>query len=401
MSKDSTDFEYFDQFLNQTFGEGPIDPDNYSGEQIRKIRSIRERMRRINNPLKENGPTQVCDPELGPSDSSVRVSDPGIRPKEQTVGYQKSGKVSDRPEASPSGAHKNRLIGDEIALLVKTDFRKTLLRILLEHGDQVSSYAQLAQESGGKTFTVRKAMDCFEDQGILRKEVVRTAAYQGLKITLLLPEEKRKEYLKKLVSDQVSDGATAGVSNPVADPLLDREKNKNQSIRDKLLSWTDAQMAQWFPALHAANFRRANLIQVVEELERRCKSLELIPKSLEYAEWELANRKMLDKEGRPVGNPESYLYVSLINKGVYRRHPEYVDPQEQALKEELEREEKLKEQKRLLEEKAYQAWKDSLSEQDLEQLDEERKKNLFPPPKDVFLREKWKALQANPAQGSV
>lgn len=395
MSKDSSDFDYFDKFLDKTFGEGPIDPDNYSGDQIRKIHSIRERMRRINNPLQENGQIKDSDPDPALSDNSVRESDPSIRPKYQTVGYQKNTKVSDPLDNAKAGSHKNRLLTDEITMLAKTDFRKKLLRILLEHGDQVTSYSQLAQESKGKTYTVRKAMDCFEAQGVLQKEAVRTASYQGLQITLLLSEEKRKKYLEKLVSDQVSDRVSDPGVSSVSDPLLDRKKDKYQSIRDKLLSWTDKQMAEWFPSLFATNFRSANLKQAVEELEKRCKSLDLIPKSLEYAEWELAHGKMLDKEGKPVGNPESYVYVSLINKGVYRRHPEYVDPQEQAFKEEQERQEKLKEQQRLLEEQNFLDWKNSLDDQDLNRLDEERRSREFPLPKEAFLKEKWKSLTSS------
>lgn len=189
-------------------------------------------------------------------------------------------------------------------------------------------------------------------------------------------KQKRKHGQKIIFCgpiDEEKNTSTPPEWQPLSPSKRDRSlEDKNLSILDplveKLLSWTDEQMQEWYPHLFGEGFQSSQIHQIVNDLHTRCRSLDLIIKSLDYAEWELAHGKMVDKEGRVVGKPASYLFTSLKQQGHYRRPQGYVDPLEKALEEEKRRQEDLLKQREAIEEKVFQGWLDSLSDKDKEKL---------------------------------
>ena len=110
-------------------------------------------------------------------------------------------------------------------------------------------------------------------------------------------------------------------------PLLDRQI-KNLSIWQKeLLSLTRDECDIVWPSLLAVGFGPDQIRQIVEHRLRLDLPLDDIVGSLHSAEWEVAGGHF------PHTNKgvAAYLFVTLRTKGTYRRLPDYVSPEQQAL----------------------------------------------------------------------
>jgi hypothetical protein len=107
---------------------------------------------------------------------------------------------------------------------------------------------------------------------------------------------------------------------------------------------------------------------------------------LDHAEYELENNTMTDKEGNAVKDPCSYVFNSLAKHGYYRRPSGYISPEEQAemdAKKEAERLQKVAKEKK---EAQFEAWKENLSEEELNEILETKQQRG---PVDPWLRQYW------------
>ena len=109
--------------------------------------------------------------------------------------------------------------------------------------------------------------------------------------------------------------------------LLDRQI-KNLSVwENELLSLTRDECDILWPSLLAVGFGPNQIRQIVDHRLRLDQPLDDIMGSLHSAEWEVANGHFTQTNK----GVASYLFVTLRNKGTYRRLPDYVSPEQQAL----------------------------------------------------------------------
>lgn len=152
----------------------------------------------------------------------------------------------------------------------------------------------------------------------------------------------------------------------------------------KLLSLTDNDLEFYWPNLFRHGFTTHQIRQIVERLKKIDKSADLVLRSLDYAEWELEQGSMLDKDGNAVENPCSFVFNSLAKTGYYRRPKGYVSPEEQAeedrkaqaeaLKKKIEERERIeKEAREAKEREECKAWWESLGEEERRELEAQRK----------------------------
>ena len=88
--------------------------------------------------------------------------------------------------------------------------------------------------------------------------------------------------------------------------------------------------------------------------------------SLDHAEWELENGKMVDREGQSVADPCSWVFRSLARTGYYRKPKGYVSPEEQAAKDAEETARAVLVATQKSEQAQFEAWKAGLSQEALE-----------------------------------
>ncbi|MFA7454874.1 MAG: hypothetical protein WCZ10_10475 [Desulfobulbaceae bacterium] len=378
--------EAFKAQLVAIYGEGPIDPDNFDLKKKKTWDRIAERARALAVGL-PSGLSERSDGSDRRSDGSDRLADPHNRPVEQTHIADGQTHIAD-----PLFQGYAILIeSGETETIASTPTRRKLLRYLLEKGNQITSYSRINNDLGISLGTLRLALDCFENKGILCRETIRLASLQGMKISILLSSEKKQAIIADLMTDPTSR-PTEQTS------LIDRSRSEDLSIRERLLKMSQQDLKAQFPHLVKAGFGTSSLRQVLESLERADRSQDLVHRSLEYAEWELEHGKMTDKEGRPVARPAQWVFQSLARAGAYRRPEGYVDPIEKALQEEERRLQQLKAK----EEEVFQLWRKSLSEDQMSRWDKERKTEAeFPMPMEVFLREKWKTGLVGNREGAA
>lgn len=91
---------------------------------------------------------------------------------------------------------------------------------------------------------------------------------------------------------------------------------------------TGLELADVCPNLHAAGFTEVHLKRITAALTKQDIDTSHVWTGLRYAEWELANGKMVDKTGGPIASPVDWVYKSLISDGTYRIPKGYVSPTE-------------------------------------------------------------------------
>jgi hypothetical protein len=122
---------------------------------------------------------------------------------------------------------------------------------------------------------------------------------------------------------------------PVVSILKEEIDRENLSIfsqcptTERLLeALSEADIAFYWPALAQSGFGTHQIRQILQSLRKITMSAVHVMRGLTYANWELENGLMRDKEGQAVANPCSYVFMSLARNGCYRRPAGYVDPAE-------------------------------------------------------------------------
>jgi hypothetical protein len=185
----------------------------------------------------------------------------------------------------------------------------------------------------------------------------------------------------------------------VSHPPLNKEIN-NLSIKDKLMSWKNEDLKDWYPLLYQSGFKAHSLHQMVELMDKRSRDLELVITSLDHIEWEMGNGGVKNGKGQPVEGVPGYFFKTMTeHSGFYRQPKGYVDPREAELLRTKEKLKKIEEEKAALEKKEFELWKSSLSNDDIEKYETLRKTEAtggFAEPLDAFLKRKWREENGRP-----
>ena len=244
--------------------------------------------------------------------------------------------------------------------------------------DYIISRQTVARSLQLTEISVKRYFTEFADMGFFRKETYRHGICQGIRLFLV---QSQCQAFKKNdpTHDPTDDPTIAPTSDPT--PLNVDRKKENLSI---FLS--PERIATTWPNLARAGFSREQLNQIAQALSELGKSTDKVLQSLDHAEWELEQGKMIDKDGQPVADPCSWVFRSLARTGYYRRPKGYVSPEEQAAKD-AEEEAKVVTVARQSAEKAqFEAWRDGLSPDELS----DAMRGHPGGPKDAWLKSVWK-----------
>jgi hypothetical protein len=172
--------------------------------------------------------------------------------------------------------------------------------------------------------------------------------------------------------------------------LPGEEVDEDKKTASPFADFTDAFLSLVWPRAFEAGFRQEELARVVQARITLGKPLDrdMVAVSLDRADWELEKFGCLSDlaSGEKVRNPQAYLFTALARWGVLRPHPEYVSREEELAAQAHKELENRREAKKLLEEKLFAAWRDSL---DASALDDVMRG--FPGgPREVWLKNHWR-----------
>ncbi len=280
----------------------------------------------------------------------------------------------DNPETTPDAGVRLQPIRPQLYDQL-TDKQKTVLHFLVLKRPQIIRYIDIAKLTGISEGSVRTIISRFKKLNILESRFARMGNCQGMKITLnedvvrSLPFFKQTTPVTNPEHDPVTnpDGDKRTLEQPLEHSKKDR-KNTSLSILEKLQKLTDDDIRFFYPSLHQAGFGVSQIHQVIDRLEKIDRPLDKIFQSLDHAEWELENDAMLDKNGNRVQDPCSYVFNSLARTGYYRRPKGYESPDERALKDQEEEARALQEAQRKKEMAAFEAWRGSLSQEEMDTI---------------------------------
>lgn len=233
--------------------------------------------------------------------------------------------------------------------LIRTKNQKQLFAFLSEHPNITTTYNGLSTLLGLKKNTVRDALGVFEKLGLLTKEAVLDPGNgMVLKIRMTSAKTPDRNSLPKQSTETVDQG-----------PLMKIDRRENLSISQKRIEMT-------WPTLAAAGFGVHQLEQVEKALQELGKPTDKIVQSLDHAEWELENGRMVDKTGVPVADPCSWVFRSLARNGYYRKPSGYISSEEQALLDAEETAKSLLTTRQRVEKAQFEAWKAGLTAEEHE-----------------------------------
>lgn len=171
---------------------------------------------------------------------------------------------------------------------------------------------------------------------------------------------------------------------------IDREdlsisRARARDPREVLLALTDEDITFFWPNLARVDFRKAQIVQIVEKLETLGTPVDDVRKSLDHADYELGAGPLNDARGNPVADPRSYIFHAIAKTGYYRRPPGYVSAQEQAELDAAEEARRVAKARAEREDAEFHAWRTGLDPETVQTLLEGRRG-----PEEVWLRAKWR-----------
>ncbi len=110
--------------------------------------------------------------------------------------------------------------------------------------------------------------------------------------------------------------------------LIDDQPAEPKKAKPRQATLAGLELADVCPNLFAAGFTEVHLKRITAALTKQDIDTSHVWTGLRYAEWELANGKMVDKTGVPIASPVDWVYKSLISDGTYRIPKGYVSPTE-------------------------------------------------------------------------
>lgn len=184
--------------------------------------------------------------------------------------------------------------------------------------------------------------------------------------------------------------------NPAPSFLTEKTDRKNLSVFSgendsrtaivRLESLTEEDVFFHWPNLTKSGFGTCQIRQILARLFQVGIGAENLAQGLTYAEWELEQGTMRDKNGEPVANPLNWFFSSLARTGYYRRPQGYISLQEQAEIDAAKEYERLKKAREIHKKSAFEAWRSGLSPEEKNAIAEPGNR-AFPMPEDTALRQ--------------
>ncbi len=269
--------------------------------------------------------------------------------------------------------------------LCMTDTQAKVLAFLVRTRVEVIKYEELSQALDIPYGTVRWAVAKLEKERFLAKRKFRKGRIQGISVTL--NEAVCQDFMQKRMQVDSSIHTATPMQHsfyhthshtneltlkhtlPSAHeiPLLKKER-KEDSFSLKLLALTDEDLAFHYPHLHQTGFGADQIRQILERLAKVNKSAERLFDSLEYAEWELGQGPIMDKDSKAVENPCAFVFTALAKTGYYRRPKGFVSEEELAAQEAEERLETSRRARERKEAAEFETWKAGLSPEEKDSI---------------------------------
>lgn len=237
-------------------------------------------------------------------------------------------------------------------------------------GPHITDKTILSEKLGIAPFTVRNILIRLTQLGLIeRKRIGQGMFLQAISKT----SDEAISTTKMLYQEVVPLGCT-------------KKYNQDSSLKidRKSLSISLGTLQTSWPTLARAGFGLEQIEQIHAALAQLGKSLDRIVQGLDHAEWELAEGKMLDKQGQPVADPCAWVYRSLASQGYYRRPAGYVSAEEQAERDAIEEAKSLTRTRENARQERFRAWLQSLSG--------DEKENVLAGrigPEEAWLKKEW------------
>lgn len=269
--------------------------------------------------------------------------------------------------------------------------QKRLAAYLLDNGEHITNYAVITKESGIPYGSVRSALNKFVTHGWVEKSPWGSGVNRAIRLRptasfLALAQQNAADKLDSLdrqTNSPVDLGCRIRQTNSTDEFVCRKSPLKIDRLKTLSISLETLQNA--WPCLFRAGFGLEQIAQIERMLLEQDKTLERVVQGLDHAEWELSNQTMRDKNDRPVTDPCSWVFRSLVKTGYYRRPKGYISPEEQAAKDAEEEAKAVITARQAAEQAQFEAWKTGLDAADL------RKAMQGHPggPKDAWLRKVW------------
>ncbi len=135
-----------------------------------------------------------------------------------------------------------------------------------------------------------------------------------------------------------------------------------------LTSLTEDVLKTHFPKLVEERLMPATIRQIADENEKSGRSCEHIWEGLSYAEWQLNNGGITDKQGDKVKSIIGYIYKALAKNGHYARPIGYESEMDRYLDQKSEEIARIRERHDRLFEEGFQLWRNGLSVEEEQNL---------------------------------
>lgn len=280
--------------------------------------------------------------------------------------------------------------GDVLSLLLpaaapaRTPAQKSLLAYFERYGTHVSNYDRIIAETGLPLATVRRTLDKFLALGMLSKSTWCQGSARGLRFTFHgATGQDNRAGQPSTVTGQ-DNQAPQSSRTTEQDNRAEQRGTSLMKIDRKNLSISLKTLETSWPTLARAGFGLDQIEQIHASLAQLGKTADRIVQGLDHAEWELAEGKMLDKQGQPVADPCAWVYRSLASQGYYRRPAGYVSAEEQAERDAAEEGRALAKSREAARQERFRAWLQGLTA-------EEREKALAGKigPEEAWLKKEW------------
>lgn len=273
---------------------------------------------------------------------------------------------------------------------IRTEAQKALWSYLCTQGDHITTNDAIAGNLGLPLGTVRRVLRFLEEAGYITKEPWREGWNQGIYIAVHGEKTEQANWTPKANTQNGQSTWTVQMDSP-SSPSLDRKIEEEQSIYKRLKNLKQDDIDFHYPALAAIGFGPTQIEQILGRLETVGKNPDRLFEAMEYADWEIDNGGIKDKEGKQVNNPLGFVFQSLARGGYYRKPKGFVSQDELAARDARERaEDELKAQE-AADTAAFEVWRRGLSPEDLARLKSEAEKaSKFLGPEEVWLKTAWK-----------
>lgn len=243
--------------------------------------------------------------------------------------------------------------------------KRRFLHYIIDHepvgDDYIINRQTVANSLQFTQISIKRYFEEFAKLGFFRKETYRHGVCQGVRL-FLVPSRCRQFKQVDPTYDPTPDPTKGNepTIDPTRDPTPDPTSLSKIDRRENLSISQDRVNLTW-PHLARFGFGSHQIEQITQALTELGKPTDKVVVSLDHAEWELENGKMVDKQGQPVTDPCSWVFRSLARTGYYRRPVGYVSSAEQAVRDAEAEARAVSQARQKAEQTRFEAWRDGLS----------------------------------------